>query len=475
MRLASTYKMPQGTPLPFKTYYSRPELQANELLVHCRNDNSYSKHVYGVGKGEGNRGYRGLDDIGRDTPRWRAGPEEKPVLCNACGSRWRLRGNLNDYVPKHGIRDASGNIHKLPSKKHAVRITSQQKLRAGKMPKEGEFSISSSESSVTSPVNCMLTQGTEDVVGRVVEIYSPVEKVIAGKLSRLIDFVLEDTSQRQVKCTLWDDHVDELSAYFNSVVADLLILLIQLCQAKIMDNKFPLLYYSLLFYSHYYWVVISYFLVQMDNYCKRKLIEKGGMMVCGGCKSSWQEGVVRYKVIVRVADDTGDALMLIWDRECSDLVGVSASDLSAKYLEGNRGIPPELGCLRGLSMLFKILMKKDQAESYYSAFTVLSICRDEGVLTQHCSNLLGGSERDGISGDGHCVSRDFFSDDEEDCVAVEEVSQCYGLEKVTGLEDFEEGFGLDGADVTLKKSLLKDFDRCGSSKKSKGIVVKEEK
>nr|GLL47936.1 uncharacterized protein LOC109188700 [Ipomoea trifida] len=196
------------------------------------------------------------------------------------------------------------------------------------------------------------------------------------------------------------------------------------------------------------------------------------MMVCGGCKSSWQEGVVRYKVIVRVADDTGDAPMLIWDRECSDLVGVSASDLLAKYPEGNNGIPLELGCLPGLSMLFKILMKKDQAESYYSTFTILSICRDEGVLTQHYSNLLGGSERDGISGDGHC---DFFSSDEEDCVAVEEVSQCSGLEKVTGLEDFEEGFGVDGANVTLKRSLLKDFDRCGSSKKSKGIVVKEEK
>nr|GMD10080.1 GATA transcription factor 26-like [Ipomoea batatas] len=122
------------------------------------NDNSYSKHVYGMGKGE-------------DTPLWRAGPEEKPVLCNACGSRWRLRGNLNGYVPKHGIRDASGNIHKLPSKMHAVEITSQQKLRAGEMPqgsdlrptspKGGECSISSSESSVPSPVNCMLTQGTE--------------------------------------------------------------------------------------------------------------------------------------------------------------------------------------------------------------------------------------------------------------------------------------------------------------------------
>nr|GMC57990.1 uncharacterized protein LOC109157239 [Ipomoea batatas] len=70
---------------------------------------------------------------------------------------------------------------------------------------------------------------------------------------------------------------------------------------------------------------------------------------------------------------------------------------------------------------------------------------------------------------------DFLSSDEEDCLAVEEVSQCSGSENVTGLEDFEEGFGVDGADVTLKISLLKDFDRCGSSKKSKGIVVKEEK
>nr|GMC68181.1 replication protein A 70 kDa DNA-binding subunit B-like [Ipomoea batatas] len=357
----------------------------------------------------------------------------------------------------------------------------------------------------------MTGQFIVDVIGSVVEIYSPVEKVIAGKLSRLIDFVLEDTSQRQVKCTLCDDHVDELSPYFNSVVANPLILLIQLCWAKIMDNGEVRIYSSFdgtqLFFNHSckefrdlrnsyntkltplqciqsgsrLWGANMDFsqgsndlvVTQIEEiYSKKKL---GEYWVAGHIVDvesvvdcSWQEGVVRYKVIVRVADDTGDVPMLIWDRECSDLVGVSASDLLAKYPEGNRGIPPELGCLRGLSMLFRILMKKDQAESYYSAFTVLSICRDEGVLTQHCSNLLGGSERDGISGDGHCVSG-------EDCVAVEEVSQCSGLEKVTGLEDFEEGFGVDGADVTLKRSLLKDFDRCGSSKKSKGIVVKEEK
>nr|GMD06306.1 putative late blight resistance protein homolog R1B-16 isoform X1 [Ipomoea batatas] len=86
---------------------------------------------------------------------------------------------------------------------------------------------------------------------------------------------------------------------------------------------------------------------------------------------SKKQGILRYKLVVHVADHTGDALMLIWDRECANLVG------------GNV-IPHELECLRGLSMLFQIVMKKDKVESYYSAFTVLRICRDEAVLTQHC-------------------------------------------------------------------------------------------
>ncbi|XP_039035695.1 GATA transcription factor 26-like isoform X1 [Hibiscus syriacus] len=35
------------------------------------------------------------------TPLWRNGPIEKPVLCNACGSRWRTKGTLTNYTPLH--------------------------------------------------------------------------------------------------------------------------------------------------------------------------------------------------------------------------------------------------------------------------------------------------------------------------------------------------------------------------------------
>ncbi|KAJ1272098.1 hypothetical protein BS78_06G176800 [Paspalum vaginatum] len=35
------------------------------------------------------------------TPLWRNGPPDKPVLCNACGSRWRTKGSLANYTPMH--------------------------------------------------------------------------------------------------------------------------------------------------------------------------------------------------------------------------------------------------------------------------------------------------------------------------------------------------------------------------------------
>ncbi|CAJ1928718.1 unnamed protein product [Sphenostylis stenocarpa] len=42
-----------------------------------------------------------LLSIATGTPLWRNGPPDKPVLCNACGSRWRTKGTLANYTPLH--------------------------------------------------------------------------------------------------------------------------------------------------------------------------------------------------------------------------------------------------------------------------------------------------------------------------------------------------------------------------------------
>ncbi|PHT42010.1 hypothetical protein CQW23_20864 [Capsicum baccatum] len=64
---------------------------------------------------------------GQETSNWRNGPPEKPVLCNACGLRWRTRQTLDGYIPKH----ANGEIQKsqLPSEMKPAR--DDQKLEVG--------------------------------------------------------------------------------------------------------------------------------------------------------------------------------------------------------------------------------------------------------------------------------------------------------------------------------------------------------
>ncbi|XP_039141309.1 GATA transcription factor 26-like isoform X2 [Dioscorea cayenensis subsp. rotundata] len=49
------------------------------------------------------------------TPLWRNGPAHKPILCNACGSRWRTKGTLENYVPQH-VRELTDQVELKVSK-----------------------------------------------------------------------------------------------------------------------------------------------------------------------------------------------------------------------------------------------------------------------------------------------------------------------------------------------------------------------
>ncbi|RDX71551.1 GATA transcription factor 27, partial [Mucuna pruriens] len=80
------------------------------------------------------------------TPLWRNGPSEKPVLCNACGSRYKLKGHLDNYLPKNFQLHSHNNNYfknipptddiisefwnKIPTRKRSLeRITAMQKFQ----------------------------------------------------------------------------------------------------------------------------------------------------------------------------------------------------------------------------------------------------------------------------------------------------------------------------------------------------------
>ncbi|KAL3625337.1 hypothetical protein CASFOL_030791 [Castilleja foliolosa] len=52
-----------------------------------------------------------------------------------------------------------------------------------------------------------------DVIGKVNEIHNAQERDFHGRSARLIEIVLEDLSGIQVRCTLWDDYVDQILAF----------------------------------------------------------------------------------------------------------------------------------------------------------------------------------------------------------------------------------------------------------------------
>lgn len=84
------------------------------------------------------------------TPLWRNGPPEKPVLCNACGSRWRTKGTLANYMPMHsGGCGANGSLdYKWPRGKKVSQKFKEQRSHKRKEPcdihQEMEFTVENS-------------------------------------------------------------------------------------------------------------------------------------------------------------------------------------------------------------------------------------------------------------------------------------------------------------------------------------------
>ncbi|KHG01753.1 GATA transcription factor 26 -like protein [Gossypium arboreum] len=63
------------------------------------------------------------------TPLWRNGPPEKPVLCNACGSRWRTKGTLANYTPLHARVEPADYEDRRTSRMKNISIKKNKEIK----------------------------------------------------------------------------------------------------------------------------------------------------------------------------------------------------------------------------------------------------------------------------------------------------------------------------------------------------------
>ncbi|PNY05248.1 GATA transcription factor 26-like protein [Trifolium pratense] len=64
------------------------------------------------------------------TPLWRNGPPEKPILCNACGSRWRTKGTLANYTPLHARAETDDFDDQKASRVKSVSLNKNKEVKS---------------------------------------------------------------------------------------------------------------------------------------------------------------------------------------------------------------------------------------------------------------------------------------------------------------------------------------------------------
>ncbi|KAL2517065.1 Nucleic acid-binding [Abeliophyllum distichum] len=119
--------------------------------------------------------------------------------------------------------------------------------------------------------------------------------------------------------------------------------------------------------------------------CPKKVNAVGTRFYCEKCDRFDITGNPRFKIQVRVIDGTGSASLLMWDRECIQLIGKNASDLKDEMVKNSAdlGYPSDIEALVDRKILFKIQIKLQNIKEYNDVFTVMRLTVDDDLISKH--------------------------------------------------------------------------------------------
>nr|GMD95059.1 replication protein A 70 kDa DNA-binding subunit D-like [Ipomoea batatas] len=204
-----------------------------------------------------------------------------------------------------------------------------------------------------------------DVIGRVVQILSPLDKLINGRPSKLIDFVIEKLKGNQLKCTVWDQHVEKVMPFFKSDLTEAVIVLIQMCRVKVAENTGEVKICSSYDATH---LLFNQDCLEFTEF-RESLCNELTPLKSMTSNSSFSYGTYS-----------------LGDQSSSNMVISTISDLFDRSEVATK-IPKEIESLVGRGLLFKINVKRDQLDKCNLAFPVMQIKEDIAVLNQYCPGL----------------------------------------------------------------------------------------
>ncbi|KAL2514752.1 Replication factor-A C terminal domain-containing protein [Forsythia ovata] len=101
----------------------------------------------------------------------------------------------------------------------------------------------------------------------------------------------------------------------------------------------------------------------------------------------------RFRLQLRVVDDTSNAAILVWNHEAVDLLGKTVAELKAELHEqGNeKGIPIDFEKLEEREMLFMVQVRHENVRKKSDVFSVTKLSADPNIISKYaavCGNFF---------------------------------------------------------------------------------------
>nr|GMD78291.1 putative transposase [Ipomoea batatas] len=262
-------------------------------------------------------------------------------------------------------------------------------------------------------------------MGRVVEFYGPKDKMIGGFPAKLVDFLIEDNILKSNQTPLQSNHSMSVLSYGNSI----------------------------------------------DSHSNSKMI----VSTISDIYDRAQEG--QYFVPARimdlesgkkwVRDKTSDAPFMLWDNECTQLIGMTAGTLKIKYPKDSVEIPSEVESLHSKAMVFKVSVKNDHLSNPGRPIPVLKIVNDDDLVSTYCTPWTDDQDQLSKMSDeeeGDSESEGSESGDEASSPALDHTGKTISDETDDQMEP-----------GSTKRCLLDQFSSSQDFKRSKSVIIKQEK
>nr|GMD14427.1 secoisolariciresinol dehydrogenase-like [Ipomoea batatas] len=169
----------------------------------------------------------------------------------------------------------------------------------------------------------------------------------------------------------------------------------------------------------------------------------------------------------KVRDKTSDAPFLLWDNECTQLIRKIAGTLKNKYPKDSVEIPSEVESLHSKAMVFKVSVKNDQLSNPGRPIPVLKIVDDDDLVSTYCTSWTDDQDKLSKKSDeeeGDLESEGSELGDEASSPALDQTGKTISDETDDRMEP-----GL------TKRCLLDQFSSSQDFKRSKSVIIKQEK